>query len=199
MVYARQLPHKNCRPIERYARKFNYPAKGCVKTANDLPKLGIKTYFASNACCAYRKDIFEKTGGFVDRAIFNEDMVYAAGVVRAGYGIVYAAKAGVAHSHDLGFLEQFRRSFDLAVSQAEHPEVFDGVPSEGEGIRLVKETAAWLWRTGRFWQIPILIFGSGCRYAGYRMGKRYETLPRAVILRCTANRTYWEKKWRKRA
>lgn len=199
MAYARQLPDRDCRPIERYARNFNYPPKEAVKTSRDLPKLGIKTYFASNVCCAYRKDIFEKAGGFVNRAIFNEDMVYAAGIMGAGYGIVYAAKAKVIHSHNMTFPEQFRRNFDLAVSQAEHPEVFDGIPSEGEGIRLVKNTAAWLWRTGRLWLLPVLVLNSGCRYVGYRMGKWHEKLPRFVILRCTANKEYWEKKWRKRA
>lgn len=48
------------------------------------------------------------------------------------------------HSHNLSPLEQFHRNFDMAVSQADHPEVFEGLPSEGEGIRLVKQTAVKL-------------------------------------------------------
>lgn len=192
MVYARQLPNKDCRVVERYIRKFNYPPEGMVKTLRDLPKLGIKTYFASNVCCAYRKDVFEKMGGFTDRAIFNEDMVYGAGIMKQGYGIAYEADAKVFHSHNMTFAGQFHRNFDLAVSQAEHPEVFKGVPSEGEGIRLVKGAAAWLLRTGRFWLLPSLIISSGCKYAGYWMGKRYEKLPKSLILRCTMNREYWK-------
>ncbi|MCI9146687.1 MAG: glycosyltransferase family 2 protein [Hungatella sp.] len=191
MAYARQVPDKGCRAIERYTRAFNYPREDKIKTLADLPGMGIKTYFASNVCCAYRKDIFEKIGGFGDRAIFNEDMVYAAGAVKAGYAIAYAAKARVIHSHNLTFKGQFQRNFDLAVSQAQHPEVFAGLPSEGEGIRLVKDTARWLFRTGRFWLIPVLVVSSGCKYMGYRMGKQYSKLPRSVILRCTANREYW--------
>ena len=100
------------------------------------------------------------------------------------------------HSHNLTFREQFRRNFDLAVSQADHPEVFGGLPSEGEGIRLVKETAMWLLKTGRFWLIPSLIAGSGCKYLGYRTGKLYRKLPRAVVLKCTGNQEYWKRKWR---
>lgn len=191
MAYARQLPDKGCRAIERYTRSFNYPQENRIKTLTDLPGLGIKTYFASNVCCAYRKDIFEKNGGFVGRAIFNEDMVYAAGVVKAGYGIAYAADARVIHSHNLTLKGQFQRNFDLAVSQADHPEVFGGLASEGEGIRLVKDTALWLLRTGRFWLIPMLVLSSGCKYMGYCMGKQYRKLPRPVILRCTMNREYW--------
>ncbi len=36
--------------------------------------------------------------------------------------------------------QQFHRNFDLGVSQAEHPEIFEGVPSEGEGSGLVKRS-----------------------------------------------------------
>ena len=58
------------------------------------------------------------------------------------------------------------------VSQAEHPEIFEGVPSEGEGIRLVKRSLGYLIRTGHFWLIPQLIWQSGMKYAGYFLGKR---------------------------
>lgn len=190
-AYARQLPDRDCRAIERYTRSFNYPDKSRIKTAADLPVLGIKTYFASNVCCAYRRDVFESRGGFVNRTIFNEDMIYAAGAVRDGYAIVYAAGAKVIHSHNLTFSQQFRRNFDLAVSQADHPEIFRGVPSEGEGIRMVKQTAGWLVKTGRFWLLPSLVIGSAFKYAGYRLGKMYRFLPRRLVLMCTDNREYW--------
>ena len=139
VAYARQLPAKDCRLIERYTRSFNYPEEGRIKTKKDLPKLGIKTYFASNVCCAYRKDIFEKLEGFTGRTIFNEDMIYAAGAIQAGYGVAYVPEARVIHSHNLSPMQQFRRNFDMAVSQAEHPEIFAEIRSESEGIRLVKQ------------------------------------------------------------
>lgn len=196
-AYARQLPAADCRTIERYTRQFNYPAESRIKTAADLPELGIKTYFASNVCCAYRKDIFEKLEGFENSTIFNEDMIYAAKAVKAGYGIAYAAEARVIHSHNLSSTQQFHRNFDMAVSQTEHPEVFSGLKSEGEGIRLVKQTARYLAASGRFWLIPALVVSSGCKYLGYRMGKQYERLPRRLILRCTMSPLYWDKKWRR--
>ena len=59
--------------------------------------------------------------------------------MKQGYRIAYAADAVVFHSHNYTALEQLRRNFDLAVSQADHPEVFAGISSEGEGIRLVKD------------------------------------------------------------
>ena len=193
VAYGRQMPEKGCHSLERFTRVFNYPDRSSVKTKEDLPRLGIKTYFASNVCCAYRKDIFEKLGGFVEPAIFNEDMIYAARAVQAGYGIAYTAEGRVIHSHNLTFLQQFRRNFDLAVSQADHPEVFEGILSEGEGIRLIKETGFWLVRRGKIGQIPVLIAGSAWKYAGYRLGKIYRILPKHLVLRCTTNPVYWER------
>ena len=193
MAYARQLPDKSCRLIERYTRSFNYPAKSSVKTAADIERLGIKTYFASNACCAYDRRIYTKLDGFVNRAIFNEDMIYAAEAIKHGYAIAYAADAQVVHSHNYTGPQQFRRNFDLAVSQADHPEVFAGLPSEGEGIRLVKKTASYLTKTGRIWLLPELVYKSGCKYAGYWLGSRYKMLPEKVILKSTMNQEYWKK------
>ena len=190
-VYARQLADRDCAPAERFTRSFNYPEESAVKTKADIPRLGIKAYFASNVCCAYRRDLFLKQGGFISRTIFNEDMIFAAGALAAGYGICYEADARVIHSHNYSCMQQLRRNFDLGVSQADHPEVFEGVPSEGEGIRLVKKTAAWLFFTGRLLQIPGLIVKSGFKYAGYRLGKAYRRLPMKAVLWLTMNKNYW--------
>ncbi len=193
MAYARQLPRKDSRPVERCIRGFNYSGESCVKTSADLPVRGIKTYFASNVCCAYRKDIFEELGGFTRRTIFNEDMIYAAGAIRAGYGIAYEADARVVHSHNLTAMQQFHRNFDLAVSQADHPEVFAGLASEGEGFRLVKAVARQLIRQGDVCWLPSLFWGSACKYAGYRLGKMYQMLPGPLVRWCSMNPQYWEK------
>ena len=74
---------------------------------------------------------------------------------------------------------------------AQYPEIFDGVPSEGEGLRLVKKTFSYLVKHGKWYLIPGFIIQSGCKYAGYFMGKRYKKLSKKMILRCTMNQTYW--------
>ncbi len=191
-VYGRQLPDKDCRLIESYTRSFNYPGESRKKTKADLPKLGIKTFFCSNVCAAYRKSIYEKMGGFSYPAIFNEDMVMAGNMIKQGYAVFYAADARVVHSHNYTWGQQFRRNFDLAVSQADHPEVFKGVPSEGEGMRLVKSTAAYLVKKGKFWLIPSLVMSSGFKFLGYRLGKSYKRLPGNLIAKCTMNKGYWK-------
>lgn len=193
MVYGRQLPQADCKVIERYTRSFNYPEKSRVKTKKDLDELGIKTYFASNACCAYDRRLHKELGGFISRTIFNEDMIFAAGVIQAGYAIAYAADARVVHSHNYTNMQQFHRNFDLAVSQADHPEIFQGIKSESEGIRLVKKTAAYLIHEKKGYLIPRLIVSSGCKYLGYFAGKRYRRLPKKVVCWCSMNQKYWNR------
>lgn len=186
-AYARQLPGKESSADERYSRRFNYPETSREKSLSDLPVLGIKTYFSSNVCCMYRRDLFDQLGGFVNRAIFNEDMIYACRLLHAGYKIYYCAEAQVYHAHNFTALQQLHRNFDLGVSQAEHPEVFGGIRSEGEGRRLVMGNAAELLRTGRIWLLPGLVFRSGCKLIGYKLGKNYRKLPRSLVLRLTMN------------
>lgn len=192
--YARQVPAKDARCIESFTRKFNYPKKNEVKWQADLHRRGIKTYFCSNVCAAYDRKIYEKQGGFIPQAIFNEDMIYGAGLIRAGYGIAYAADAQVIHSHNYNCRQQFHRNFDLGVSQAEHPEIFADVPSEGAGIALVKATARYLLRRRRPWLLSELIAQSGFKYLGYQLGKHYRRLPQKCIRACTMNPDYWKSK-----
>lgn len=196
-AYARQLPREDCSEAEKYMRFFNYPPESRVKSIADLNELGIKTFFCSNVCCAYKREIYDKVGGFVKQAIFNEDMLYAAKVLKEGYKIAYVAEARVIHSHNYTCKQQFQRNFDLGVSQADHPEVFAEVPSEGEGIRSVKKTIKHLQKTGNNSKIPYVIMQSACKYIGYRLGKGYQHLPRKLVMKCTSNKEYWTHAQRK--
>ncbi|MDE7270777.1 MAG: glycosyltransferase [Acetatifactor sp.] len=192
VAYARQLPDDNCSVLERFGRQFNYPEKSCVKSGKDLERLGIKTYFCSNVCAAYRRDVYERLGGFVKHTIFNEDMIYAAGAVRAGYSIAYEAQARVIHSHNYNCSQQFHRNFDLGVSQAQHPEIFANVKSETEGKRMVKAAAAYLKKNQLRRKLPYFYLQCFCKYAGYLLGKHYTKLPRRLVLACTASPDYWK-------
>lgn len=191
--YGRQMAGKNSGEIERYTRKFNYPGKGCEKSAKDVEKLGIKAFFCSNVCAAYRRDIYDRLGGFVSRTIFNEDMIYAAGAIKAGYKIVYAADAKVVHCHNYTYRQQFRRNFDLGVSQADHPEVFAAVSSEGRGGPDQKDDGTPVEKREKR-LIPGLYISSCFKYAGYLLGKHYKGLPKCLVLKCTMSEEYWKQK-----
>ncbi|MCU6429181.1 glycosyltransferase family 2 protein, partial [Enterobacter sichuanensis] len=124
----------------RYTRSFNYGDKSVVKSKEDLPVLGIKTFFCSNVCAAYRRELYAALGGFEKHTIFNEDMIMAGKMIKSGREIAYVAEAMVYHSHNYGNMMQFKRNFDLAVSQADHPQIFSMASSESEGMRMVKQT-----------------------------------------------------------
>lgn len=192
MSYARQLPARDSSILEQCAREFNYPDRSLVKSREDLQTMGIKAFFASNVCAAYDRKTYEELGGFVKHTIFNEDMIYARGLIDKGYKIAYTAEAQVYHSHHYSGKEQFKRYFDLGVSQAQYNNVFGNIQSESEGMRLIKITSGQLLACGKPWLIVQLIWQSGCKYLGYRLGKRYKRLPLSIIRLCSMNREYWK-------
>lgn len=191
-AYARQLAGEETGVVERYTRTFNYPAESCVKDAGDLERLGIKTYFCSNVCAMYRRSVYEELGGFVTHTIFNEDMIFASAVIGAGYKIAYAADAGVVHAHKYTYRQQFSRNFDMAVSQRQYRHIFEHIKSESEGVRLVKDTAKHLLKSGKWYLIPDLVMQSGWKLLGYKFGLRYEKLPKKLVKMMSMNKKYWE-------
>ena len=192
-AYGRQLPKENCREVEKYTRSFNYPDESRIKGKEDLPVLGIKTFFCSNVCAAWRREKYKELGGFVKRTIFNEDMIYAGTIIKAGGRIAYCADAQVVHSHNYSALQQFHRNFDLAVSQTMHPEIFGGIRSESEGIRLVKRSLSYCIKIRKPWLMIQVVTQSAGKLLGYKLGQRYERLPRKLVLACTMNREFWDK------
>lgn len=191
VAYARQLPKEDCNILERISREFNYPAGSVTKSKADLREMGIKTYFCSNVCAAYRREIYEELGGFVRHTIFNEDMIYAAKAIEQGYAIAYEADAKVYHSHNYSVRDQFHRNFDLGVSQADHPEVFADIHSEAEGTKLVKRTTTRLRELKHRRLIPCFYVQCAGKYLGYLLGKNYKRLPQRMILSFTSNKEYW--------
>lgn len=196
--YARQLAKKNASELEKYTRQFNYPEESRIKSKKDIEELGIKTFFCSNVCAAYKKSVYEELGGFMEHMIFNEDMVFAGKLISSGYRVAYEADALVYHSHDYDLLTQFSRNFDNGVSQKMHPEIFSGIPSEKEGIRLVMDTAKHLIRIGKPWLILDLGLQSASKYLGFFTGKHYDKLPEEWIKKFSWNKNYWKSTQMKR-
>ena len=193
-AYARQMAEEYAGFTERYLRLHNYPAESVKKTAADKERLGIKTYMISNACAMYRRSRYDELGGFVTDTIFNEDMIYGASLIETGGAICYCAKASVYHTHNYGLKAQFKRSFDLAVSQAEYPEVFHKVSSEKEGIRYVKGATEYCISQKRFGDLIVFLGDAVVRYIGFFLGKHYKSLPESMVLNCTLQPAYWKKK-----
>ena len=191
-AYARQLPKSDSRIAEGFTRLYNYPPEGFVKSIEDLPELGVKTFFCSNVCAAYDHKLFREMKGFSAPAVFNEDMVYAARLIRLGYSIAYAADAQVYHSHNYGNIQQFKRNFDNGASWAMRPEIFSGIPSSGEGMGMVKYVLGQMAEAGRWGLMLPFIVQCGFRFLGFRAGRMYKHLPRRLVYAFTSNRSFWE-------
>lgn len=194
VVFARQEPAKDCRIIERYTRTFNYPAEShsamekAAQTNN-----GIKSIFCSDVCAMYDRIAYEEVGGFPGKVIFNEDEIFAAKSLKAGYDIRYEAQAVVIHSHNYSGVQYFKRYFDLGVSQADFSYIFNEYHAEDEGIRLVKQTFRYLMKRKSYFDILVLFYHSGMKLIGMKLGKMYRKLPDKIIMKCTSNKAYWKR------
>ena len=192
LTYARQLPKEDCKEAEKFTRSFNYPEESRIKSKEDIETLGIKAFFCSDVCAMYKREIFDELGGFIKKTIFNEDAIFARGALEKGYCIAYNAKARVVHSHNYSNMEQFRRNFDLGVSQKQYSEIFEGIKSESEGMKLVKKTISHLWKNKHKRQILPMIIQSGFKFLGYKFGKNYTKLSKKLVLKCSMNKLYWQ-------
>ncbi len=191
IAYGKQEANTHASMLEQYTRIYNYPDKDCIKTREDKEIYGIKTYFCSNVCALYKKAIYDELGGFVKKTIFNEDMIFAAAAIEAGYSIAYASKAKVIHSHSYTLMEQLRRNFDLGVSQKEYHKVFANISSEKEGIKFVKQTVSYFYNQKRYLELFEFVMESGFKYIGYFLGKKYTYLPKSLCKWFSMNKSYW--------
>lgn len=192
-AYARQLASVGSSTVEKLTRIYNYPSKSLVKGKKDIERLQIKAFFCSNVCCAYRRETFDELGGFVNKAIFNEDMLFAAKALNEDFRIAYVAGARVFHSHEYSAKQQFKRNFDNGVSHRDNPEVFENIKSEGEGKRMVKTVINKLCANKEASKVPGYIWMSACKYMGFKLGERYDKLPKKLVVKCTTNPDYFKK------
>lgn len=194
VAYARQEPDRGCNIIERFTRGFNYPDEphsGIEKAAET--NNSIKSIFCSDVCAMYNRKLYDEIGGFPQRAIFNEDMVFAAKAVKAEKDVIYEPKASVIHSHNYTGIQYFKRYFDLGVSHKDFSYILSEYHSDDEGVKLVTETLKYLIRRREYIMFIPLIYHSGCKFIGMKLGKMYKRLPKEVIEKCTMNKNYWKK------
>lgn len=171
LVSGRQLPKADARRFEQLVRGFNYPDSPSVRSKCDLEKLGIKTFFASDACSAYRRTAYLECGGF-DHVNTNEDMLMAAKFIASGMKVAYEPHAEVFHSHNLTPAQQFARNRAVGFFLETHADDLMHASEIGEGGRLVKAVSSQLLREGNF--VEFIAFGVDCcaRLLGNRVGRR---------------------------
>lgn len=106
--YSRQLTKFD--NIEKYTRESNYPDKSIIKTKDDIEKLGLKTFFFSDASSAVNTKVFKKLNGYDGKNLpINEDMYFAYKLIMNGYKIKYCADSVCYHSHNFKLKELYDR------------------------------------------------------------------------------------------
>ena len=169
-AYGRHIPRPDASPLEVFARRFNYPDEPSEKCRDDIPTLGIKTFFFSNVCSAIRKELFLEAGMFPEGIRSNEDMVIAAKLIMGGYRIAYVPGATVIHSHRTSLLRQFSRYYNIASSLRNNRWILEHARPEGEGARFLKEQVRFVLGQRKYAWLPYILLESLAKYAGYRTG-----------------------------
>lgn len=132
-AYGKQICKR--RSIERYIRNKNYGAESYVVGQEDVERLQLGTFFASDAFSAYYRPTFVALGGYGEHMMMSEDMFYAKKVIDAGYKKAYVADAVVEHAHRYTLKELYNRYYQTGVWFANHPE-FDGYKATSSGLSL---------------------------------------------------------------
>jgi len=134
----RQIARADAPAYEKLTREFNYPSLSFVRDASDIARLGIKAYFLSDVCSAYRREAYLAVGGFDRPLLTNEDMLIAAKFLHEGYMIAYCAEAAVFHSHVYSLRQEFERNSKIGFVMEQYKDRFGAVSAEKEGLKYVR-------------------------------------------------------------
>lgn len=189
--FGRHIARSDAVPPEKFARLFNYPDLPMIKGKEDLPRLGIKTFFFSNVCSAIKKSSFEAVDRFPERALTNEDMAIAAKLIFKGYKLAYVPEAAVWHSHNYSVPHYFRRYFDIGVFMSSNEWLKGYSKAESEGLRFAKEQLLYLFRNNYYRWIPYSIALTLAKFVGYKLGQMEDKLPVRIKRGLSLQKNFW--------
>lgn len=178
--------------IERYIRSKNYPDYSRIVSKRDIDRLGLMTFFFSDASSAIRQDIFKKLNGYDNKnLIINEDMYFAYKLIMNGYKIKYCSDSVVIHSHKFTYKQLFNRYFDIGVFFADN-KYFLNYSSNQSGMNLAKCIFFKSIEKKDFSTMFTMFPNFSSRFIGMQLGKRYKKLPKKLIKKFCLNRYYWK-------
>lgn len=171
--YSRQLTKYN--NIEKYIRESNYPDVSVIKTKADIDKLGLKTFFFSDASSAIDAKIFKKLNYYDGKNfMFNEDMYIAHKLIMNNYRIKYCADSVIYHSHKFSLKQLYKRYKDSGNFFKEN-KYMDQYGTTNSGINLAKYVFKRILQERRFLLLFRFPFDMGARLIGMKVGKNENT------------------------
>lgn len=177
--FSRQLPENNT--IEKYVREKNYPDECRVVSKDDINRLGVLTFFYSDASSAIRANIYKELNGYDGkRLIINEDMYLAEKLVNKGYRIKYCADSEIYHSHIFTLKELYKRYFDTGVFFKQNSQ-FLNYKSNESGMALAKYVFKSALKEKNISVLINILPNFGARFIGNELGKRYDKLSKSFV------------------
>lgn len=167
--YSRQLCDNNT--IEKYTRECNYPKESRIVSKEDIEKLGLKTFFFSDASSAINRKIFTELHGYDNKdLIISEDMYIAYKLINNGYKIKYCADSEVVHSHKFTLKQYYNRYKDTGkfFKQNDYLSNYKVNQAGGSMAKYVLKRAI----QDKNWSVLVkFIPNMSARFIGMKMGK----------------------------
>ena len=181
-----------CGGIEKYTRDKNYPNKSRIVSKEDISKLGLMTFFFSDASSAVKRAIYKEVNGYDNKnLIINEDMYLAYKLIMNGYRIKYCSDSVVIHSHKFTCKQLFNRYFDTGVFFTDNSYLSD-YGSNQSGMSLAKSVFFNSIKTKNFSTMFNMFPNFASRFIGMQLGKRYKSLPKKLVKSSSLNKNYWK-------
>ncbi len=179
--------------IERYTRINNYPDKSRIVSKNDIDRLGIMTFFFSDAASAVKADIYKKLNGYDNKDLLtNEDMYFSHKLIQNGYRIMYNAEAIVIHSHDYKFKQLFKRYFDQGVFLKQNDYLLN-YKANDSAFKLLKFVVFESLKEKNFRAFFNIVPNFAARFLGNKAGQKYKSMSIEKLIKYSSSRYYWER------
>lgn len=167
--YSRQICTNNT--IEKYTRECNYPKESKIVSKEDIEKLGLKTFFFSDASSAIKRETFVKLNGYDHKnLIISEDMYIAYKLITNGYKIKYCADSEVIHSHVFTLKQYYNRYKDTGKFFKENSYLNNYKVNQAGG-NMAKYVLKRAWQDKNWNVLLKYIPNMAARFIGMKVGK----------------------------
>lgn len=168
-AYSRQISKFN--NIEKYTREKNYPDTSGIVSKEDIPRLGLRTFFFSDAASAIDRNIFVQLNGYDNKDLpINEDMYIAYKIIMTGYKIKYCSNSVVYHSHNFT-LKQLYERYKLTGKFMKENSYLDEYGTNSSGAELAIYIIKRIFEEHNFKLLFRYPFDMGARFIGMKVGK----------------------------
>ena len=169
-AFSRQITKYN--NIEKYTREKNYPATSRIVSKSDIKRLGLNTFFFSDASSAIKTSVYKKLKGYDGKKLpTNEDMYIAYKLIMNGYKISYESDSVVYHSHNFTLKELYNR-YKLTGEFMKQNSYLDEFGTTKSGGGLAKYVLKRAIKEGNIKVLVRFPFDMAARYIGMKVGRR---------------------------